>query len=261
MIELTNPAHFNLRTIMNSGQCFRIFEPEHNVFDVLAMDCWVRVFYDENTNTYAFDCSEVEFLWWKYYFDLNTDYQLFFDSIADSGDAFLKEAAAYSDGMRILHQAYWEVVLSFIISQNNNIPRIKKSIEALCKKFGKPITRYGVTYYSFPTVAELSQIRLEDLSDLGLGYRDKYICGICQDPSLVRELDKLLDVPGIGPKVASCIKLFGCHDLRQCPIDTWMKKLLREIYNDNFDFTPYHGFEGFIQQLQFYYYRSLKLAT
>lgn len=257
MIQLSNPSHFNLRTIMNSGQCFRIFEPEHNVFDVLAMDIWVRVFYDEDANTYTFNCSDVEYMWWEYYFDLNTDYQLFFDTIADSGDAFLKEAAAYGDGMRILRQTYWETVISFIISQNNNIPRIKKSIEALCKKFGHPMTKDGVTYYSFPTIEELNHIQLEDLSDLGLGYRDKYIYGICKNPSLVRELDKLLDVPGIGPKVESCIKLFGIHDLTQCPIDTWMKKVLHEIYDDNFDFTPYRGFEGCIQQLMFYYYRHL----
>lgn len=261
MTTLINPTHFDLRTIMNSGQCFRIFEPEHNVFDVLAMDIWVRVFYDEDTNTYTFNCSDIEYMWWKYYFDLDTNYQLFFDTIADFGDAFLKEAAAYGDGMRILRQAYWETVVSFIISQNNNIPRIKKSIEALCKKFGHPMTRDGVTYYSFPTVEELSHINLEDLSDLGLGYRDKYIYGVCKHPSSLREVNKLLDIPGIGPKVASCIKLFGYHDLTQYPIDTWMKKLLHEVYNDNFDFTPYHGFEGFIQQLQFYYYRSLKITS
>lgn len=261
MIELTNPAHFNLRTIMNSGQCFRIFEPEHNVFDVLSMDHWVRVYYNEDTNTYAFDCSNVELIWWEYYFDLNKNYQSFFDTIMNSNDDFLKNAAVYGDGMRILNQTYWETLVSFIISQNNNIPRIKKSIEAFCKKFGKPMTKYGVTYYSFPYKVDLINIELEDLSDLGLGYRDKYIYGVCKcSPSLLKA-DKLLDIPGIGPKVASCIKLFGCHDLRQCPIDTWMKKLLREIYNDNFDFTPYHGFEGFIQQLQFYYYRSLKLTT
>ena len=81
MIAYTAPAHFDLRTIMNSGQCFRIFEPEHNVFDVLAMDMWVRVYYDEQMGIYTFDCSELEFAHWQRYFDLYTDYQPFFDVI------------------------------------------------------------------------------------------------------------------------------------------------------------------------------------
>ena len=260
MITLINPSHFNLRTIMNSGQCFRIFEPEHNVFDVLSMDRWVRTYYDRDTNTYTFDCSYGEFIWWQYYFDLNKDYQPFFDTVTASNDAFLKNAAAYGDGMRILNQNYWETVLSFIISQNNNIPRIKKSIEALCEKFGEPMTKYGITYYTFPNQQVMSKIQPKDLIDLGLGYRDKYIYNVCTcDPALLSpKYYKLLSIPGIGPKVASCIMLFGVHDLTQCPIDTWMKKLLYEVYNDNFDFTPYLGFEGFIQQLMFYYYRYLK---
>ena len=263
MITLTHPTHFNLRTIMNSGQCFRIFEPEHNVFDVLSMDKWVRVYYDEHTDTYSFDCSYGEFIWWEHYFDLNKDYQPFFNVIASSNDTFLKNAAIYGDGMRILNQVYWETLISFIISQNNNIPRIKKSIEALCKKFGEPMERYGLTYYSFPHQHVMSKIQLEDLLDLGLGYRDKYIYNVCTgDPALLSpKYYKLLSIPGIGPKVASCIMLFGNHDLTQCPIDTWMKKLLHEVYNDKFDFTPYRGFEGFIQQLQFYYYRNLKRNT
>ena len=261
MVALTIPAHFNLRTIMNSGQCFRIFEPEPNVFDVLSMDRWVRVYYNERMGIYTFDCSESEFIWWQHYFDLYTDYQPVFDVIEASDDTFLKDAAVYGDGMRILNQGYWEMMVSFIISQNNNIPRIKKSIEAFCKKFGKSMTKYGVTYYSFPYRAAMMDIELDDLLDLGLGYRAKYIYGVCKCAPILLEPYNLLGIPGIGPKVASCIMLFGTHDLTQCPIDTWMKKLLHEVYNDNFDFTPYRGFEGFIQQLMFYYYRHLKLST
>lgn len=260
MITYTPLAHFDLRTIMNSGQCFRIFEPEPNVFDVLSMDRWVRVYYNEDKGIYLFDCSESEFRWWKYYFDLYTDYQPFFNAIEASNDTFLKDAAVYGDGMRILNQDYWEMIVSFVISQNNNIPRIKKSIEAFCKKFGKPMIKYGITYYSFPRKSDVVHIQLDDLLNLGLGYRAKYIYGICIcDPVHLEPFgNTLLSVPGIGPKVASCIMLFGQHHLTECPIDTWMKKLLHEVYNDNFDFTPYHGFEGFIQQLMFYYYRHLK---
>ena len=110
----------------------------------------------------------------------------------------------------------------------------------------------------------MKNIKLEDLSDLGLGYRAQYIYNVCTcdlNALTSRDYKDLLTIPGIGPKVASCIMLFGAHNLSQCPIDTWMKKILHEVSNDNFNFTPYHGFEGFIQQLMFYYYRNLKLTS
>ena len=261
MFILENPAYFNLQTIMNSGQCFRIFEPRPDVYDVLSMDKWVRVYHAAILNMYTFDCPDADDLYWKTYFDLDQDYQIYFDTIYNSNDSFLKSAADYGSGMRILRQSYWETIVSFIISQNNNIPRIKKSIEMFCWKFGKPITKYGITRFSFPYKSDLMNIKLEDLSDLGLGYRDKYIYGVCVcSPSLL-EPDKLLKVPGIGPKVASCIRLFGCHEMDKYPIDTWIKKLINEIYEGHFDATPYSGFKGFIQQLQFYYYRHLKIRN
>lgn len=259
MVLLHNPEHFDLKTIADSGQCFRIFQVEDNTFDVLSMDLWVRVYYKPETNTYIFDCEDIEFEnFWKYYFDLNTDYTSYYNAIQQSNDGFLKRAADYGSGMRILRQSYLETIVSFIISQNNNIPRIKKSIEMFCWKFGKPITKYGIACYSFPYQNDLRDITLEDLSNLGLGYRNKYIYGVCTcDPSLLSP-SNLRNITGIGPKVESCIKLFGLHQMDSYPIDTWIKKMINEVYNGHFDATPYKGFEGFIQQLQFYYYRSLK---
>lgn len=259
MVLLHNPEHFDLKTIADSGQCFRIFQVEDNTFDVLSMDLWVRVYYQPETNTYIFDCEDIEFEnFWKYYFDLNADYASYHNAIQQSNDDFLKRAADYGLGMRILRQSYWETIVSFIISQNNNIPRIKKSIEMFCWKFGKPMTKYGVTYHSFPYQMDVTNITLEDLSDLGLGYRDKYVYGVCVcSPSLLKP-DKLMQVLGIGPKVKACIDLFGSHKLDSYPIDTWIKKMIDEVYDEHFDTTPYKGFEGFVQQLQFYYYRSLK---
>ena len=259
MVLLHNPEHFDLKIIADSGQCFRIFQVEDNTFDVLSMDLWVRVYYKPETNIYIFDCEDIEFEnFWKYYFDLDTDYASYHNAIQQSNDDFLKRAADYGFGMRILRQSYWETIVSFIISQNNNIPRIKKSIEMFCWKFGKPMTKYGVTYHSFPYQMDVTNITLEDLSDLGLGYRDKYVYGVCVcSPSLLKP-DKLMQVPGIGPKVKACIDLFGSHKLDSYPIDTWIKKMIDEVYDEHFDTTPYKGFEGFVQQLQFYYYRSLK---
>lgn len=259
MVELENPEHFNLRTIMNSGQCFRIFEVESNVFDVISMDRWVRVHHDVPTNTYFFDCIAEEFDYWAEYFDFGTNYDIYFDAIKNSNDDFLKSAAEYGNGMRILHQNYWETMVSFIISQNNNIPRIKKNIEALCRKFGKPMFKYGMTYYSFPYGPEdLSDVKLEDFKDLGLGYRAEYVYYVYKNFCEKIDSSFLLKIRGVGPKVASCIKLFGCHEMDSYPIDTWVKKLIDEVYDGHFDTTPYKGFEGFVQQLQFYYYRHLK---
>lgn len=260
MFVLNSPKYFDLQTIMNSGQCFRIFEPQPNVYDILSMDKWVRVHHATIFNWYVFDCPDDDDLYWKAYFNLDHDYQLYFDTIQQSNDSFLKSAADYGSGMRILRQSYWETIVSFIISQNNNIPRIKKSIEMFCWKFGKPMTKYGITRYSFPYKSDLMNIKLEDLSDLGLGYRDKYIYGVCVCAPVLLEPDKLLQVPGIGPKVESCIKLFGCHEMNRYPRDTWINKMINEIYSGNFDTSPYEGFEGFVQQLQFYYYRHLKIG-
>ena len=258
MVRLENPSHFNLRTIMNSGQCFRIYEVMPNVFDVSSIDHWVRIFYDKENNIYNFDCDENEFSYWENYFDLKTDYQPFFNSIMSSNDEFLKTAAIYGDGMRILRQNYWETIISFIISQNNNIPRIKKSIERFCVYFGNPVDKYEARWFSFPTKEDVSDITMEDLKGLGLGYRDKYILNACtcSKLSLPQDVNQMM---GIGPKVAACIELFGLHKMDSYPIDTWVRKIIDEIYDGNFDTNPYGGFEGFVQQLQFYYYRHLKM--
>lgn len=258
MFTLVNPKHFDLKTIMNSGQCFRIFEVRPNVYDVLSIDKWVRITHAPINNWYVFDCPNEDNEYWEKYFDLEQDYQAYFDAIYNSNDEFLKSAAEYAPGMRILRQSYWETIVSFIISQNNNIPRIKKSIEAFCQKFGKPMTKYGITYYSFPSQEEVADIKFEDLEDLGLGYRDKYIYEVCTCSPSALAVHNLRNVTGIGPKVESCIKLFGWHKMDSYPIDTWIKKIIDEVYDGHFDASPYEGFEGFVQQLQFYYYRHLK---
>ena len=259
MVRLENPTHFDLRTIMNSGQCFRIFEVASNVFDVISMNNWVRIHHNTRDNIYTFCCTAEEFYqYWYEYFDLNISYEPYFAVIKNSDDEFLKSAAEYGNGMRILRQSYWETIVSFIVSQNNNIPRIKKSIEAFCKKFGQPMIQYGKIYYSFPSKKDVINIKPEDLEDLGLGYRAKYIYKVCTCDSLDLAPDNLRNIVGIGPKVESCIRLFGIHQMGSYPVDTWIKKMIDEIYDGYFDTTPYKDFEGFIQQLQFYYYRHLK---
>ena len=259
MVRLENTSHFDLRTIMNSGQCFRIYEIMPNIFDVISMNNWVRLHYNAQDNVYNFCCTAEEFYqYWYGYFDLDTNYESYFNIINSSTDQFLKAAAEYGNGMRILRQNYWEALISFIISQNNNIPRIKKIIEALCKKFGHPIVQYHQIYYSFPSQGDMANVNLQDLKDLGLGYRAQYIYNISKCNAALLNPNNLLNIHGVGPKVKACIELFGLHKMDSYPIDTWIKKMINDIYGGHFDTTPYRGFEGFVQQLQFYYYRSLK---
>lgn len=253
--------NINLHHIAKSGQCFRMNE-YHSVsgqryYDIFSRDKFIRAF--EFEDHYTFDCEESDVASWINYFDLNTDYRPFFDKINASEDHFLQSALQFGKGMRILNQDYWEALVSFIISQNNNIPRIKKIIEALCLKFGKQIIYNTEVHHAFPTKEDLANVALEDLADIGLGYRDAYIVNLCSLDwdQLKADRETLLKVKGIGPKVASCVLLYGAHDLDEYPVDTWMQRILDEVYGGDFDGSPYQGFLGFVQLLEFYYYRHL----
>lgn len=256
--------HFDIEKIMNSGQCFRIYKVKDSsnidIYEVMSAKMCLRIIHDKSQREYHFVCEEDEFHnYWENYFDLHTDYSQFYDKIRKEDAGFVCASAEYGYGIRILRQDYWETVVSFLISQNNNIPKIKKSIEALCEKFGQPINRYGVLRYTFPTQDKLQNATIEELQSCGLGYRAKYVYNVIHlsAEALKPDHESLQEITGIGPKVASCIMLYGAHDMSQFPIDTWMKKVLNGIYKGLFDTTPYKGFEGFVQQLMFYYYRNI----
>lgn len=205
---------------------------------------------------------------WKKYFDLDTNYQYYIDHI-DPDDAFLKAAVAAGDGIRILRQDIWETIVSFMISQNNNIPRIKKTIEGLCEFYGKGhMEDDGYCWYEFPTPEDMKDIDEEAMQALGFGYRDKYIKKLVENVlSGEINLDILTDetledtdvenylksIYGIGAKVASCIMLFGLHRIDSLPKDTWINKIIREEYNGKFPVDMYAGFVGVIQQYMFNY--------
>ena len=185
----------------------------------------------------------------------------------DGPEAYLSRAAAAACGMVILHQPTWETMVSFVASQNNNIPRIKASLAAMCRRFGKRITTpAGEEYYTFPAAEDLTDAA--DLAGLGLGYRDKYIAvlasavttGALAVPTLeamdyARAKAVLKAVPGIGEKVANCILLYGMGHLEAFPVDTWIRRVLEREFLDGFPMERYAGFAGLIQQLIFYYER------
>ena len=256
-------THFDPLQIAMSGQCFRWREPEDGCFLVPAFGS-VLTIRRSGKDTFEFDCDEKtwNFIWCDY-LDLHEDYGRFSEAILASEDDYLKGAYSLGSGIRILRQDLWETVVSFLISQNNNIPRIKKSIEALCTEFGEEL-RDGI--YSFPTAERLSEAGTE-LSDkrFGLGYRDTYIreiaAYVCDHDTWLSDLknmdhdaaySELIKRTGIGPKVANCICLFGLHHIDAFPVDTHVRQILDAHYSNGFDFKRYEGFAGVVQQYMFY---------
>lgn len=268
---------FNPEVIMNSGQVFRMKRETpgaHGMPDTYSAcsgDNDVYFYLNKDNDTWDFVCEEAQWDFWQRYFDFETDYVSFNDSVRASSDKFLKESLMDSFGMRILRQDLWEVFISYIISQNNNIPKIKKSIQVLCDRYSDGI--------HFPKPEVLAFIPETELMDgTALGYRADYIIGVSKgvlDGSI--DLEKISSLPydeaynalikikGIGPKVANCIMLYGFHFMESYPIDTWMKKIITEDYSSyskdeylNYINESYSGFQGYIQQLQFYHKRKKK---
>lgn len=259
MITFT-AKNFNLSQIANSGQCFRM-NPlvNSNSYSLIAFGKYIELTQNSTYDTISvYGATEKEFeKIWVNYFDLNNDYLKIIDSI-DPNDKYLTKAAKIGSGIRILNQDLWEVMVSFIISQNNNIPRIKKSIETLCRNCGEErITFNGNFYYCFPTPEQLLDV--ERLKSARLGYREKYIyelaknvCARKIDINNLQTKEQLKSIYGIGEKVANCIILFGLHDLSSFPIDVWMKRIIDEQYNGKFPLEKYHEYAGVIQQYMFF---------
>lgn len=256
-----NIDYMNLQQIADSGQCFRWKKLEENKYSVIAFGKYVEI--EQNDNEFTFSCDEQE--WekvWKKYFDLDTDYELISRLILESGDQHLIEAYKYGSGVRILRQDLWEMIVSFMISQNNNIKRISNSVDLLCERCGSPIEDRG---YAFPLPHQSKEEVFADKT-MGFGYRDAYLREIYayarENPQWLEKLEKmtynqameeLLQRKGIGKKVANCICLFGLHHVEAFPIDTHVKQLLEKYYPKGFDFDRYRGVAGIIQQYLFYY--------
>lgn len=179
----------------------------------------------------------------KEYFDLRTDYEKLKEQL-EKVDEYVKNSISFGKGIRILNQDLWETMISFIISANNNIPRIKGIIERLSKTYGEEIIWQEKVYYTFPTIEQLAKASVEDLRKLGLGFRDKRVYDTTKmflnKEITIEELqkeknteslrEKLLQLPGVGPKVADCIMLFGLNKLEVFPIDVWVRRVMNELY-------------------------------
>lgn len=255
------------------GQCFRFERSVRGRHD----SEWEGVafgrrvsFAKEGDKLYIYNSTEKEFnTIWRKYLDLDTDYgEIDRDILSRSDSEALRNAVSYGQGIRILRQDPWETVCSFIISQNNNIPRIKKIIKALCERTGERVE--GTDEFSFPSAEAVKALGADGLFDLKTGFRAKYIYDAASrvasgetDLDTILEMntkpgaDELCKIKGIGPKVAACALLFGFGKYDAFPVDVWIKKAIGKYFPGEFDAARLGPYAGVAQQYLFYYERYL----
>jgi N-glycosylase/DNA lyase len=255
---------FDPEAIAESGQCFRMRIKAPGLVEVIQRGRHILIesLQDER---FGFSCTQQEFQdVWHDYFDISTDYSVFINAV-DRGDAYLARAAMEGQGLRILRQDPWEMLISFILSQRKSIPAIRNGIEKLCRRFGSRMLVGEREDYAFPTPQRLAEASLEELSACSLGYRAPYIhaaarsvamgetdlnaLDILHDEAL---LQKLLALHGVGVKVASCVMLFGYHRLDLAPVDVWIQRVIDRVYGGVSPFPGYAGYAGVMQQYMFY---------
>lgn len=272
--------------IFDCGQCFRWEKNDDGSYSGIAFGKMATIGYDKSNETLLIhDADEDDFeKVWRAYLDLDRDYSAIKKALAEK-DTIIRDAIEFGYGIRILNQEKWETLLSFIISQNNNIPRIKKCINSLAETLGEYAGEYkGKKYYSLPTPEVLASATLEDLEPCRLGYRAKYLIetavkvseegldclerlGGC-DVSSSETCETLRGYCGVGPKVANCIALFSMGKLDSFPIDVWVRKVMNRMYgideNDmkamaEFAEETFGELGGIAQQYLFYYITNNKM--
>ena len=273
-----NGEYFSVQDTVLCGQLFRYFsvDAKANAYFVNSGDKRCLA-YNDGENA-VIECEDGDAEYFNNYFDISRDYRSIVDSAKSQG-GLLAHSAELGKGVRILNQNKAEALFSFIVSQNNNIPRIKGIIERLCAGAGNKREFYGETYYTFPSAEELAKKPLEFFKEIGLGYRAEYIKRLADDYNTVfnenafsalatADLKKrLVGIYGVGPKVADCVLLFGFHRADSFPVDTWIEKVYREglkgeltdrakIADECVGKFGYNA--GYFQQYLFYYKRSLE---
>lgn len=267
-IIIYNPTDFNVKQTLECGQIFRFS---------IDGDCALVYSKDKKAEIFTYP-SKIEILtddvdYFYNFFDFNTDYSKIKDQL--KSDEFLKKAVDYGYGIRILKNDLFEMIVSFIISANNNIGRIKKSIEYLCSHFGEK----NNVYYAFPTLDELKCATVIDYKNAGLGYRAEQLKETIstltnsdienlKSLNLDEQFKFLINLKGVGEKVANCILLFGLNRKDVFPVDTWINKVYNHLTNTTTtncklitrELTSRYGnLSGYAQQYFFYYFRDNKL--
>ena len=281
---LENCNTFELKDIFDCGQCFRWNMEQDGSYTGIFLNNVINVSKNGNKVIFKGICKDgnIEEICTNY-FDLDRNYDEIKQKLSKI-DGNLKKSIEYGKGIRILNQDLWETIISFIISANNNIPRIKGIIERLSKKYGNEIIYNGKIYYTFPTIDELKDVQVSDYRALGLGFRDirlyettnMFLSGKMSIEELENTKDfnelreKLLTLSGVGPKVADCILLFSSlKRLEAFPIDVWVRRVMNELYIKNEDETKvnkkqiekiayekFGSLAGLAQQYLFYWKRE-----
>lgn len=260
-VIIENVKNFDLDQTFDCGQCFRFEKINETFMGIVAnKDIKLRQYGDKIIfqNTTYKDFKE----FWYDYFDLDTDYFEICSKLSKLHPV-LEKACLECSGIRILKQEPWETLCSFIISQNNNIPRIKKIIRSLCTLYGEK-TEYG---FSFPSFKKIASMEISDLEPIKCGFRAKYILDAAKKVSngfidfeniknsnYQDAKNSLMKIYGVGPKVADCVLLYGFHKLEAFPMDVWMKKIMNKFFKDKSpDF--FGKFAGIAQQYLYHYTR------
>ncbi len=265
-VRVSGLTHFNLAETLDCGQAFRF---------TLQDGCWKGIAQGKQAcllqkeNGFVLDgCSQAEFEGqWRRYFDLDRDYEAIRSEFLQ--DPALAVCAKYAPGIRILRQDAWEALVSFIISQNNHVPRIKGIIDRLCTLYGEPVTGG----YMFPAASRLASLDEQDLAPLRAGWRSAYILDAARRVAggqlplnevaalpLPEAREALMTVRGVGPKVAECVLLYGMGRLEAFPLDVWMKRAMSSLFPGRRpeDFGPY---AGIAQQYIFHYSRMKRIGS
>ncbi len=240
---------FELKDIFECGQCFRWNKQEDGSYTGIFEENVINIKKEEDTITIQGisngNLQEIV----EEYFDLKRDYKTIQEKLSKI-DENMEKSIQYGKGIRLLNQNLWETIISFIISANNNIPRIKGIIERLSRQYGSKIVWKGKDYYTFPKPEQLKNVTIEEFRKLGLGFRDKRLYettqAIIQNKVNLEELQKnpnteevretLLTLSGVGPKVADCILLFSTlKRLEVFPIDVWVRRVMNDLYIKNND--------------------------
>ena len=280
---LKDVKSFEPKHIFECGQCFRWDEETDGSYTGIVKENVISVKKVDNDVIFSsFGADNLEMLVTDY-FDLNRNYEEIKSKLSQI-DEFLDNSIKYGSGIRILNQDLWETIISFIISANNNIPRIKGIINRMSQKYGTQIDWKGKSYYTFPTVENLAKATVQDLRALGLGFRDVRVFETTHkilnkeadlekmhnEPDTKKVRDILLTLSGVGPKVADCILLFSTlKRFDVFPIDVWVRRVMNDLYIKNTDETKvnkkeieklasekFGNLEGIAQQYLFYWKRD-----
>lgn len=278
-IIIKNVRNFELADVFDCGQCFRWSQQENGNYIGVAMGKVIEIEKNgEDIIIYNTDEREFKDIWAEY-FDLYRDYGTIKDILKK--DPTLEKAVEFGEGIRILKQEPFEILISFIISANNRIPMIKRAINNISKKYGEKIEYKGEKYYTFPTIEKLHEDNIEELEECGVGFRAKYIVDTVEklykgDMNL-EEIKKLNDdkcheeiqkFSGVGPKVGDCVMLFSMQKYSAFPVDVWVKRAMHYFYLApdvslkkirEFAREKFQEFSGFAQQYLFYYARENKI--